>query len=60
MVEGLAYNNGPWVRVNAVCPGLIITPWSMRYGEEKINAMKEAAPLKKSVDLEVFVDCAEV
>lgn len=57
MVEGLAYNNGPWARVNAVCPGLIVTPWSLRYGEERINAMRDAAALKKEVDLE---DCADL
>lgn len=53
MIEGIAYNNGPWARANAVCPGLIITPWSERYGKETIEAMCEKAPLKKSVDLEV-------
>ena len=57
MIEGLAYNNGPYARVNAVCPGLIVTPWSLRYGEEMINAMKEQSPLKDNVDLE---DCADV
>ena len=53
IIEGIAYNNGPWARANAVCPGHIITPWSMRYGEDKINAMVENTPLKKPVDLEV-------
>jgi NAD(P)-dependent dehydrogenase (short-subunit alcohol dehydrogenase family) len=55
MVEGLAYKSSLWVRVDAVYPGSIVTPWNLRY--EKVNAMKEAAPLKYSVDLE---GCAAV
>ncbi|PGH18234.1 hypothetical protein AJ79_00573 [Helicocarpus griseus UAMH5409] len=57
MVEGLARDNGPWARVNAVCPGLIITPFSQAYGEERMKALKQESPLKKEANLE---DCAEV
>lgn len=53
MTEGLARDNGPWARVNAVCPGLIITPFSVAYGEENINNLKQQSPLKKEAGLEV-------
>lgn len=53
VIEGIAYNNGPWCRANAVCPGLIVTEWSLRYGKERIEEMVEKSPLKKAVDLEV-------
>jgi NAD(P)-dependent dehydrogenase (short-subunit alcohol dehydrogenase family) len=44
------------VRVNAVCPGLLLTEWGMKFGEEKIEAIKQAAVLKRETDLG---DCAE-
>ncbi|PGH26874.1 hypothetical protein AJ80_01456 [Polytolypa hystricis UAMH7299] len=51
MVEGLARNNGPWARINAVCPGLIITPFSKDYGEEGMADLEEQSPLKKEASL---------
>ena len=53
MTEGLARDNGPWARVNAVCPGLIITAFSAAYGEENINNLKKQSSLKKEASLEV-------
>lgn len=53
MTEGLARDNGPWARVNAVCPGLIITPFSAAYGEERMNALRAQSALKKETSLEV-------
>jgi NAD(P)-dependent dehydrogenase (short-subunit alcohol dehydrogenase family) len=44
------------VRVNAVCPGLLLTEWGARFGEERIEGLKRAAVLRRETDLE---DCAD-
>jgi len=53
MTLSLARALGPDVRVNAVCPGFVGTPWFRdRFGEETFNAiikrMEENTPLKKA------------
>lgn len=53
----LAQTQGPNVRVNAVCPGLMLTEWGEKYGDEQIKAMKDNAALKRTTDME---DCADV
>lgn len=54
----LAGTLGPEVRVNAVAPGLIETPWAQREGWEQIRTMIEArAPLGRTGEPE---DVAEV
>ncbi|KAI9664757.1 MAG: hypothetical protein M1821_006205 [Bathelium mastoideum] len=55
LMKCLASTQGPKLRVNAVLPGLLLTEWGLLYSEERINAMKEAAKLKKETDLD---DCA--
>lgn len=55
MVEGLARDNGPWARINAVCPGLIVTPFSVAYGAENIKNLEEKSALKKAAGLEVSI-----
>jgi len=57
IIEGIAYHNGPWVRANAVCPGLMQTRFSSEYGEENMNTMIKCSPLNRPVNLE---DCAEM
>lgn len=60
LIESLALTHGPHARFNAVSPGLIITPFSIAYGEEVIQGMKDRAPLKRESGLDVstsaFVD----
>ncbi|KAK5688834.1 hypothetical protein LTS10_000812 [Elasticomyces elasticus] len=47
---------GEKARINAVLPGLLLTDWGNEYGPERINALKEAAVLKKETELG---DCAD-
>jgi NAD(P)-dependent dehydrogenase (short-subunit alcohol dehydrogenase family) len=53
----LAQTQGPKVRVNAVCPGLMLTEWGDKYDTQQIKEMVDAAALKKTTDME---DCADV
>jgi NAD(P)-dependent dehydrogenase (short-subunit alcohol dehydrogenase family) len=53
----LAQTQGPNVRVNAVCPGLMLTEWGEKYGTHQIKEMEDKAALKKTTDME---DCADV
>ncbi|KAF2148676.1 NAD(P)-binding protein [Myriangium duriaei CBS 260.36] len=57
LMKCLAKTQGSKVRVNAVLPGLLLTEWGLQYGEERIAALKDAAALKRDVDLQ---DCADV
>jgi len=45
----VALTHGPTLRINAVLPGLLLTDWGNRYGDERINALKDAAALKIEV-----------
>ncbi|OBT65335.1 hypothetical protein VE03_04627 [Pseudogymnoascus sp. 23342-1-I1] len=56
LMRVFAASQGPRVRVNAVCPGLLLTEWGQKYPESAIKAMEERAYLKKVTDLE---DCAQ-
>jgi NAD(P)-dependent dehydrogenase (short-subunit alcohol dehydrogenase family) len=44
------------VRINAVCPGLLLTEWGRKFGEERIEGIKKAAVLRRETDLG---DCAD-
>jgi NAD(P)-dependent dehydrogenase (short-subunit alcohol dehydrogenase family) len=44
------------VRINAVCPGLLLTEWGQKFGEERIEMIKKAAVLRRETDLG---DCAD-
>lgn len=49
LMKCLAKTQGDKIRCNAVLPGLLLTDWGNLYGEEKIQALKDAAALKKEV-----------
>ncbi|KAF1810954.1 NAD(P)-binding protein [Eremomyces bilateralis CBS 781.70] len=53
----LAKTQGPKIRVNAVCPGLLLTDWGMRFGEERLKAVKSHAVLKSETDLDECAEC---
>ncbi|KAK4496450.1 hypothetical protein PRZ48_012430 [Zasmidium cellare] len=63
LMKCLANTQGPKIRINAVLPGLLLTDWGNLYGEERINALKNQAALKKVTDLEecaqAFIDLAK-
>jgi len=42
----------PDIRVNCVAPGLFLTRWTSDFPEERIQAMKDRTPLRKTVDIE--------
>lgn len=56
LVKCLAVTVGPKIRVNTVLPGLLLTEWGKKYSPERIEALKNAAVLKKDTDLQ---DCAD-
>ncbi len=47
----VAKTHGPTLRINAVLPGLLLTDWGQRFGEERIKTLQEAAALKQEVSL---------
>lgn len=49
MMKCVAATQGKKLRCNAVLPGLLLTEWGNEYGEERINALKEASALKQEV-----------
>lgn len=49
MMKCVASTQGKKLRCNAVLPGLLLTDWGNEYGEERINALKEASALKQEV-----------
>lgn len=49
LVKCLAASQGPTVRVNSVLPGLLLTEWGARFGEERVRGIREMAYLKKEV-----------
>jgi len=57
LMRCLAQTQGAKVRVNSVLPGLLLTDWGARFGEEQIKIIKARAVLKKETDLE---DCADM
>ncbi|HCB34593.1 MAG TPA: polyketide synthase [Acidimicrobiaceae bacterium] len=55
MTRLLANVLGPEIRVNAVAPGLVVTPWTQNWDEQHA-AVAKAAPLRRSA---TPGDCAE-
>lgn len=49
LMKCLAATQGPKIRINAVLPGLLLTEWGLRYGNDRINFLKERAALKQEV-----------
>lgn len=45
------------VRSNVVCPGLLLTEWGRNFGEERIEQIRQHAPLKEVTSIE---ECAEM
>ncbi|KAF2622273.1 short chain dehydrogenase/reductase [Macroventuria anomochaeta] len=56
LVKCLAVTEGPKIRVNTVLPGLLLTEWGKKYSPERIEALKNAAVLKKDTELQDCVD----
>ncbi|KAJ5948498.1 hypothetical protein N7454_001805 [Penicillium verhagenii] len=57
LMKCLAQTQGPKVRVNAVCPGLMLTEWGQQFTQEKIKAMTDKMTLNKLPEVE---DAAEM
>lgn len=51
LMKCLAATQGPKLRINAVLPGLLLTEWGLKYGEERQKALINRAALKTEVDL---------
>jgi NAD(P)-dependent dehydrogenase (short-subunit alcohol dehydrogenase family) len=48
LAKTLALEFAPWLRVNAVCPGYVLTPMQkLEYTEEMLDAAKAATPLNR-------------
>ncbi|KFY89800.1 hypothetical protein V500_05499 [Pseudogymnoascus sp. VKM F-4518 (FW-2643)] len=62
LMRVFAASQGPKVRCNAVCPGLLLTEWGQKYPASAIKFLEERAYLKKVTDLEdtaqSFIDIA--
>lgn len=55
--KALAVICSPKIRVNSVSPGLLLTEWGLKFGEEKIQAATNATKLKRLATVEVNI-CA--
>jgi NAD(P)-dependent dehydrogenase (short-subunit alcohol dehydrogenase family) len=48
LAKTLALEFAPWLRVNAVCPGYVLTPMQkLEYTEEMLDAAKAETPLNR-------------
>ncbi|KAE8160688.1 hypothetical protein BDV40DRAFT_289896 [Aspergillus tamarii] len=56
LMKHFAFTFGPEIRVNAVLPGLLLTEWGMKFGDNIINALKERSTLRHETYLD---DCAD-
>lgn len=52
MMKGLAKSVAPEIRVNAISPGVLLTDWGMRFGEERLRELKEKTLLKHFAELD--------
>jgi NAD(P)-dependent dehydrogenase (short-subunit alcohol dehydrogenase family) len=63
LVKCLAKAHGPKSRVNLVAPGLLLTEWGLKFGQEKIKKIEAAMPLKQAPPLddvaELFISIAK-
>lgn len=63
LVKCLAKAHGPKSRINLVAPGLLLTEWGQKFGEEKIKKIEATMPLKQAPPLddvaELFVSIAK-
>ncbi|KAK9313817.1 hypothetical protein V1522DRAFT_415462 [Lipomyces starkeyi] len=56
LVKGLAKTQGPKSRVNAICPGLLLTEWGLSFGPDRIKSVESSLPLKHSSLLDDTAD----
>ena len=56
MTKNLARALAPTVRVNAVAPGLVLSPWTSTWPEERIRQSSEKALLKRACRPEDIAD----
>ncbi|RPA90415.1 NAD(P)-binding protein [Choiromyces venosus 120613-1] len=56
LMRCLAQSQGPKIRVNAVLPGLLLTDWGNKFGQERIEETKGRAALK---DCPTVEECAD-
>ncbi|KAJ5992964.1 hypothetical protein N7451_008688 [Penicillium sp. IBT 35674x] len=56
LMKCLAQSQGSKIRVNAVCPGLMLTEWGQQFSQEKIDAMTDKMTLKKLPEVEDAAD----
>ncbi|KAL1971526.1 hypothetical protein VTN31DRAFT_2147 [Thermomyces dupontii] len=61
LMRGLAKTHGPKIRVNALCPGLLLTDWGHRFPESVINGYIDNVPLNKAPEVDEVADlCVSV
>ena len=51
LMKCVASSSGPKVRINAILPGLLLTDWGRKYGEERIKNAIEGTVLKHEVGI---------
>ncbi|KEF53314.1 alcohol dehydrogenase [Exophiala aquamarina CBS 119918] len=56
LMKCMAFTQGPKIRLNAVLPGLLLTEWGQKYGEDRIKANINMTALKHETYLD---DCAD-
>lgn len=56
LMKNFAFSQGPKIRVNAVLPGLLLTEWGQKYGDEMLEIIKSRSALKHETYLD---DCAD-
>ena len=53
LTRALAVICAPKIRCNSLSPGLILTEWGLKFGEEKIEAARKATKLQRVATVEV-------
>ena len=51
MGRTIALENAPWLRINSICPGYVLTPMQKaEYTEEELAEVNEGIPMKRHAD----------
>lgn len=53
LTKALAVICAPKIRCNSLSPGLILTEWGMKFGEQKIEAARKNTKLQRLASIEV-------